>query len=1422
MAIKVHFDIDGNPIQPQLILATRSGNRIRELPIEQIVFHDTFVSGSEFSFVVNKMNCTDRNGNIDESFWRRITDFKLAYCPEYDMWYEIYVQIDENDETIKTCSATSLGEAELGQINVYGIEVNTEADIARDDYHPTVVYNPNTPSVSLIDRLLYKAPHYRIAHVDESIRNIQRTFTFDNTSVYDAFQTVAKEIDCLFVLECQKTDAVKIDRKISVYDLENNCQVCGERGDFIGVCPNCGSTAIKPGYGDDTAIYVDKDNLAENITYSTDVGSVKNCFRLEAGDDLMTATVINCNPNGSQYIWYITDEMREDMSDALKTRLQEYDDMYDAYQRTNSWTPPEQLRSDYNRIVQKYISGNPELQEIPSPIVGFPALMTAYYNTIDLQLYLNSGLMPNVEMEETTAAEEAAKLISSALTPVAVANLSACMEATATSAVLGMAKCLISTHYQIKAQNASYDTVTHLWSGAFVLTNINDEEDTATSGTVGVVVNEDMETYIRQKLKRAMKQKSDDATDISSLFALDQARFVTELGKYSMQRLLTFRDACQVSLDILIQQGVADGNSWVDAEHNLYNTMYLPYLNKMSAIEEEIRNRTQELAIVAGIYDDNGNLLYPGMQEHIIQRRDAIQQNQNFEAFLGPELWQEFAAYRREDAFSNPNYISDGLNNEELFARAMQFVEVAEKEIYSSAVLQHKLEAEMHNLLAIEEFRPIVHMFKAGNWIRLGVDGKVYRLRLAEYTVKYDDWSLDVEFTDVKFGHNSASDIESLLGMAKSMSTSYGAVARQAEEGKKSADIMQNWVQEGFSLTTKLIGGTDHQEFVIDESGITGREYIPETGEYADEQIRVISHGLYITDDGWLTAKAGIGKFSFFNPQTRQVEEAYGVIANTLVGNLILSQNVGIYNETGSITLDDDGFTLITESGDGAKVFRIIRREQDGTLTNILSLDAYGNLSLNASSSIGGGATFNDLARKGESIADVDVEYASGTSSTTAPSDGWSTDSPTWESGKYIWQRTKTTSGTGAVSYSPATCIQGARGESGATGKSTAIVYLYKRAASAPSIDWTTTLTYNFTTKALTSVPSGWSATIPNGTDPIYMTAATASSATETDTIAYTEWASPAMLAMNGSIGRDGASAATVFLYKRSADVPAKPTATLTYTFATGAVTGTMSGWSSSIPDTNGLPCYVIQATAVSAEATDTIAPSEWSAVSKFVEDGEEGVGITSVEEQYYLSTSNTTQTGGEWSTDQPIWASGKYIWVRSKITWDDGEIGYTTPSLASAINGANQTAHDVQTDLDENYSTTDQMNAAIYVGVNGVRTEVVNSMQQMATQFEQTDEQLAMRVATNEDNIGTIQTTFRVTADGAEISKSTSDTVLVMTNDQIEMRVNGDTVTYWNINEQYMPKMVNIPVGGSLRLGSIQFQPRSSGNLSLLWVGDN
>lgn len=72
---------------------------------------------------------------------------------------------------------------------------------------------------------------------------------------------------------------------------------------------------------------------------------------------------------------------------------------------------------------------------------------------------------------------------------------------------------------------------------------------------------------------------------------------------------------------------------------------------------------------------------------------------------------------------------------------------------------------------------------------------------------------------------------------------------------------------------------------------------------------------------------------------------------------------------------------------------------------------------------------------------------------------------------------------------------------------------------------------------------------------------------------------------------------------------------------------------------------------------------------------GSTGTGVSGIVEQYYLSTSSTAQSGGNWSEAQPAWAKGKYIWTRSKITWTDGSATYTPPCLAKAINGSNQMA---------------------------------------------------------------------------------------------------------------------------------------------------
>ena len=104
---------------------------------------------------------------------------------------------------------------------------------------------------------------------------------------------------------------------------------------------------------------------------------------------------------------------------------------------------------------------------------------------------------------------------------------------------------------------------------------------------------------------------------------------------------------------------------------------------------------------------------------------------------------------------------------------------------------------------------------------------------------------------------------------------------------------------------------------------------------------------------------------------------------------------------------------------------------------------------------------------------------------------------------------------------------------------------------------------------------------------------------------------------------------------------------------------------------------------------------------------GDTGIGIKAVVEQYYLSTSSTTQSGGSWSTNQPEWSKGKYIWTRSVVTWTNNTVTTTTPVLAKAINKANENANEAVNKVEKinYYFWTDSSGAHVTTKPNDAAT---------------------------------------------------------------------------------------------------------------------
>lgn len=195
-----------------------------------------------------------------------------------------------------------------------------------------------------------------------------------------------------------------------------------------------------------------------------------------------------------------------------------------------------------------------------------------------------------------------------------------------------------------------------------------------------------------------------------------------------------------------------------------------------------------------------------------------------------------------------------------------------------------------------------------------------------------------------------------------------------------------------------------------------------------------------------------------------------------------------------------------------------------------------------------------------------------------------------------------------------------------------------------------------------------------------------------------------------GPQGAHGINTATVFFYKRSATMPtgtdATPSDTITYTFATTDCNPALSnGWQSTVPATNGTPCWVISAPAYGISDTDSILVSEWSTPIKL--EGEDANAYkleVDTTEVYKFMTGPINGSYNLSLTTNSIVFSGykSNNTQRDKINITSQQSTYSTK--LSLINSGYETWHSEYDDLWNLFS--------VWGKLNEFRTELTNEIQ--------------------------------------------------------------------------------------------------------------
>lgn len=1109
---KVLFNSQGLIETPTLLLQHKNFETIGNGGITNVsglTYKNNFNDANEVSFKIHKFNNEKKH-----PLWDSMVDFKIIYIPQLHERFEISVTTSEEDpnDISKSITGTSLCEAELSQITLRNVQINTETDMTNplyDENFPTILYRdpeeydsvenlaiwakskydylrdktayPTEESViarkktilkhaSLLHRVLEKAPHYSISCVADTLKKLKTVheFTFDGTDILSALKdTIADDFHCVFIFNSE-------NRTISVLDLYSTCNNCGYRGDYMDECPECGSNNITNKYGEDTNILINSTNLTTQITLDSNSDSLKNCFYITGADDTINAAIANVNPNGTQYIYYFSNETLADMPTELQSKLRSYNTLYDEINTTREYNLKADRVAEYNKVINyintKFASMSKDDQDkieyptLTSSLVGYPALTSAWYSAMDVYYFLNDSMMPVIDVDgmglddSITAIQDGLKDLGG----VAVTGIKTITQSAVKGSVDALVKTFFSaSYYDMDITDSSlsdYDSSTgkRTWSGTITLTSHSQMDENNQYLTKSVKITTDViestEKYIEQKITR-MTNRADEIKDkqITSI-KLAEDKFKEQLGYYSLTELNNLKKEFEACRDIAVD-GFTDES--VDVQYNnseLKNKYVNFYSGRIVLIQDEIKTRETQIETVNAIYNTEKST---GEIQDIV---NSVKAELDLRNYLGEGLYMLWYSYRREDDYSNDNYSSTGLDDVTLTKRATELVEAAKRELYKAGNLQYSLSATMGNLLALDEFKPIKDKFEVGNFIKVGIDDKVYSLRLMSYETDFDSiQDMPVEFSTVEKVYTGYSDVQSVLDASRSMATSYSSVKDQVDKSKKTTDTVNDWSDNGINGDNTQFVNSSEQTILINKNGILGRSYDDQLDEFSLKQFKLVNNGMYFTKDGWQSIETGIGRFTYRDINGNLVED-YGIIAKTVVGNLIIGKELQIYNEDKSIVIDENGLTIDggylkikgTEVGsDGKTISEVIIDLDTAQKLVALAQQAADRAQESADKAQASADKANkatedlktetneirELAEKG--VDHVTTYFYQSDSATELVGGEWTTNSVTWISGKYVWQKVITyyKDGTDNSQTAKAICISGANGQDGKPGE---------------------------------------------------------------------------------------------------------------------------------------------------------------------------------------------------------------------------------------------------------------------------------------------------------------------------------------------------------------------------------------------------
>ena len=848
-------------------------------------------------------------------------------------WFQISsVDVVSNGITeSKTIKVFSL-ENELCTKIVYAFGDMGDEDDKQGGLDRYALYDSSDLEHSILHIVVAECPSWRIGHVDKELCNYRRTVKADDIDVYSFLtDTVAETFECIFQFNT-------FEKTINAYKLEN--------------------------IGKYTDIVLSYDNLVKQIQVQCNLNDYITCYNVYGGDDCDggIVNIASINPTGNNKIVdfsYAITQMPKYLADKVNLYLVEYN------QRVGNYTTETDILLD----LQKRLT---ELEhKVPS---------------VDTSVYDNQikELQDAITDEELKINEMPAKMIGNV--DIVHRTLS---EYTDTNGNIGY-RVLESFCY-----SPTWTSNTLILSSTYKNGAYSDPEVIK-----DLVDGEHSNGRDYKKFELYMGEYSDStyANSLSLQYNTESHNLYTDIinNKILIYNLSNekadYIDNTSINYEDWSQYGLAELQTKMDELTNqlaLYigrtdetaKTLYDQTYNKIYGAKDDatsianslvraIKTRKEEIEEVKALIEMQNDL----RKEQVLSLRD----------YLTEKEYEDLDGYIRMQTFNDDSFvITDIDTDDEILEMKRELLKFAQGELSKVSAPQYTFTVDSANFTKIPEFKRFAEQLELGNIINVKLaENNGYEVYVESRLLKVEEDSTDP--TNFKLTFSSKNTLDDGLLLFKEIKEQASSTANSLSlkqggwnNAKYKAQDCNSILSGALDAAKNKLTTTTNQEFIFDGTGIRGRKWLDDAQDFSDTQIWITNDQIAFSSDKFRNVNMALG--NIFIPPFDGSDGfwTYGLAADSIVGNMILSKGLRINNENNTIMLDKNGASFINcditiEKGNN----KILLNASDGiSIKNgsdkVLYLDTNGNLQMTGtltSSVINGGTITGAVINSGNAV----------------------------------------------------------------------------------------------------------------------------------------------------------------------------------------------------------------------------------------------------------------------------------------------------------------------------------------------------------------------------------------------------------------------------------------------------------------------